>query len=413
MREASLPCDDPGVTSPLNPAPAAPRKLYRSSQGRMLGGVASGLARHLGVDTIVVRAAFVLLTFAGGAGLLAYAAFWVVVPLAREEPSRPRLRDRDKDWAELIALGALVAGGLLLAQVLGLGFDSRIVWPLAAVCFGLALIWRQADEAQRDRWWSMGGRFWGLWLARAVAGGVLVLIGGGLFLATRGELRQAREGLLGTAVIVTGLLLIFGPYWLRMARELTAERRERIRSQERAEFAAHVHDSVLHTLTLIQRSVDDPREVTRLARAQERELRTWLYQPAEDPTQTLAAAVQRLAAEVEDAHGVPIDVVCVGDCPLDESLSAQLQAAREAMVNAAKYAAVDTISVYAEVEPDQVTIFVRDRGLGFDLDAVSEDRLGVRQSIIGRMQRNGGEAIVRSVPGEGTEVQLAMTRSKA
>jgi len=373
------------------------------------------LAQHLGVDTLVVRAAFVLLTFASGAGVVIYGAFWIVVPLAGDEvPVRTRRpRDRDRDWAELTALGALVFGGLLLAEALGLGFDSRIVWPLAAVGFGVALIWRQADEAQRTRWWSMGGRFWGLWLARAVAGGVLVLIGGGLFLATRGELRQAREGLLGTAVIVTGLLLIFGPYWVRMARELTAERRERIRSQERAEFAAHVHDSVLHTLTLIQRSVDDPREVTRLARAQERELRTWLYQPAEDATQTLAAAVQRLAAEVEDAHGVPIDVVCVGDCPLDESLSAQLQAAREAMVNAAKYAAVDTISVYAEVEPDQVTVFVRDRGLGFDLDAVSEDRLGVRQSIIGRMQRNGGKATVRSVPGEGTEVQLAMTRSKA
>jgi signal transduction histidine kinase len=378
----------------------------------MLGGVASGLAQHIGVDTLVIRAAFILLSFASGAGVVMYAAFWIVVPLG-DDVVPPRRRERDRSWVQLAALAALVFGGLLLVQALGLGFGGRIVWPLAAVGFGVALLWRQADEAQRTRWWSIGGRFWGWGLARTAAGGVLVLVGGGLFLATRGELGQAREGLLGTAVIVTGLLLIFGPYWVRMARELTEERRARIRSQERAEFAAHVHDSVLHTLTLIQRNVDDPREVTRLARAQERELRTWLYRPAEDPDQTLAAAVQRLTAEVEDAHGVPIEVVCVGDCPLDEGLSAQLQAAREALVNASKYAAEDTISVYAEVEPDQVTIFVRDRGAGFDLDAVPEDRLGVRQSIIGRMQRNGGKAIVRSTPGEGTEVQLEMTRSNA
>jgi signal transduction histidine kinase len=204
-----------------------------------------------------------------------------------------------------------------------------------------------------------------------------------------------------------------------MTQDLSAERRERIRAQERAEVAAHVHDSVLHTLTLIQRHADDPREVAKLARAQERELRAWLYRTAAgngmredgDEPATLAEAVRLAAAEVEDAHGVPVEVVCVGDCPLDEHLGAQIQAAREAMVNAAKYGGDEPVQVYAEVEEHKVFVSVRDRGPGFDLDSVPDDRMGVRESIIGRMKRNGGEARLRPAPGGGTEVELEMERS--
>jgi signal transduction histidine kinase len=212
-------------------------------------------------------------------------------------------------------------------------------------------------------------------------------------------------------VVVTGLALVTGPWWLRMARDLSAERNARIREQERAEVAAHVHDSVLHTLTLIQRHVDDPREVARLARAQERDLRSWLYRPVADPDAMVASALAAAAAEVEDAHGVAVEVVVVGDCPVDDSQRAVLLAAREAMVNAAKYAGDAPISLYAEVEPAQVTVFVRDRGAGFVLADVPEDRLGLRQSVIGRMERHGGTAAVRSVAGEGTEIQLEMPRS--
>jgi signal transduction histidine kinase len=200
----------------------------------------------------------------------------------------------------------------------------------------------------------------------------------------------------------------------------------RIRAQERAEVAAHVHDSVLHTLTLIQRNAEKPREVARLARAQERELRAWLYRSAErperpdkaaeedaEPAATLADAVRATAAEVEDHHGVPIEVVCVGDCPLDEPLGAQLQAAREAMVNAAKYGGEGgPVRVFAEVEGRTVFVSVRDRGPGFDPETVPADRMGVRESIIGRMRRNGGRARVRSAPGEGTEVELTMERAE-
>jgi signal transduction histidine kinase len=219
-----------------------------------------------------------------------------------------------------------------------------------------------------------------------------------------------------SVAVVVGIALLAGPYLVRMMQDLSEERLMRIRAQERAEVAAHVHDSVLHTLTLIQRNAEDPREVARLARAQERELRAWLYRPEgngrEDEPAGLAEAVRRAAAEVEDAHGVPVEVVCVGDCPLDERLVAQMQAAREAMVNAAKYGGDEAVQVYAEVEESRVFVSVRDRGPGFDLDDVPPDRMGVRESIIGRMRRNGGEARLRSAPGGGTEVELEMDRAQ-
>ena len=306
---------------------------------------------------------------------------------------------------------SLTVGACLLAQVLGFGIGGTLFWPLVIAGLGVVLLWREADELQRRRWRraatsdSPSG-----WL-RLAAGIALVLAGGGAFLAIRGQLQDAGRVLLATLVVLIGLLLIAGPYLLRLFRDLSDERLERIRTQERAEVAAHVHDSVLHTLTLIQRNIDDPREVQRLARSQERELRAWLYKPVADPDATLAAALERLAGEVEDAHSVPIEVVAVGDGALDEHSGAALQAAREAMVNAAKYSGASTISVYAEVEPELLTIFVRDRGRGFDPDDLPEDRMGVRQSIIGRMQRNGGSAVVRSAPGDGTEVKLEMPRS--
>jgi signal transduction histidine kinase len=194
--------------------------------------------------------------------------------------------------------------------------------------------------------------------------------------------------------------------------DLGAERRERIRSQERSEVAAHLHDSVLQTLALIQRRADSAPEVLRLARSQERALRAWLYSRRDDSTgqQTLAGAVEAVAAEVETDHGVPVDVVTVGDCPVDERLNAVVRAAREAMVNAAKFAGVDHVDVFVEVEDGDVTVFVRDTGVGFDPDAVPDDRRGIADSVVGRMARHGGSGTVRSTPGDGTEVELHMAR---
>jgi signal transduction histidine kinase/phage shock protein PspC (stress-responsive transcriptional regulator) len=397
----------------VNSAAAPSRRLYRATDGRAIAGVARGLAEHLGVDVLFVRLAFVVLAFASWAGVAAYGAFWILVPQDTEAgaatPSMPSTSRPGADRSQLIALGALAIGGVLLVSGIGNIFRSLLL-PLALTALGVALVWRQADEAQRERW--RVGRWRRSFLLRGLIGVGLVIAGGAVFLASRGELGAARDALFGTIVVVAGLALITGPWWLRMARELAAERRERIRSQERAEVAAHVHDSVLHTLTLIQRHVDDPREVARLARAQERELRAWLYRPPPEAAATLSAELERVAAEVEDAHRVKIDVVVVSDTPTDERLGALLLAAREAMVNAAKYAGESAISVYGEVEPDRVTVFVRDRGKGFDLDSIPEDRLGIRHSIVGRMDRNGGAAIIRSAPGEGTEVKLEMWQTE-
>ncbi|MCU1673549.1 MAG: putative signal transduction histidine kinase, partial [Frankiales bacterium] len=241
--------------------------------------------------------------------------------------------------------------------------------------------------------------------------GALQLVAGlGGFLARRGELGAAREGLVSTAVVVLGLTVLTAPFWLRMTADLRVERRERIRSQERAEVAAHVHDSVLQTLALIQKAADDPREVTRLARVQERELRGWLYRPQGRPDTTLSAALEQAAAEVEEAHRTPVEVVVVGDCAVDERLGALVAATREAVVNAAKHSGADQVRVYAEVEEDRVAVFVRDRGRGFDPAAVGADRYGLAESVVGRMARNGGSAEVRSTPGEGTEVRLEVAR---
>ena len=332
-------------------------------------------------------------------GVALYAALWLLAPMSDVRGPR-RLDDR----VQLLALSALGLGGLLWLQ--GVGLASPALLPLVVVGGGVALVWRQADEAQRQRWRTARGR-----------GPLVVLVGAALvaagvigFLASRGELQQAREGLLSTIVVLLGVALLTGPWWLRMAADLRDERRERIRSQERAEVAAHVHDSVLQTLALIRKASEDPREVSRLARTQERELRGWLYarQPVE--VSTVAGGLEAVAAEVEEAHGIAVEVVVVGDCDASPPLQALVAAAREALVNAAKHAGVDTVSLYAEVTPGCVEVFVKDRGCGFDADAVPDDRFGLAQSVVGRMERHGGKAVVRSSPGAGTEVRLEVSR---
>lgn len=394
----SAAADAPGTTGQVS------RRLYRAGEGRVLGGVARGLADHLGVDVLAVRLLFVVLAAFGGAGVLAYGLFWVFAPL--DPGGADSAAERERSRTALLALAAIAVGGLMLLHSAGLGVDLALALPLLAVVVGVVLLWRQADDDARARWRQATGTSKLGGLLRAGAGAGLVLVGVAAILYGPAGWAGSARGIVAALVVAVGLALVSSPWWIRMARDLAAERNARIREQERAEVAAHVHDSVLHTLTLIQRNVDDPRAVTRLARAQERELRTWLYRPRADAT--VSAALERVAADVEDAHGVAIEVVVVGDSPLDDRLAGLRDATREALVNAAKYAGESPITVYAEVEPAQVTVFVRDRGPGFDVDAVPADRLGLRQSVIGRMDRHGGRAVVRSTVGEGTEVQLEM-----
>ncbi|MFF0556040.1 PspC domain-containing protein [Streptomyces sp. NPDC020472] len=403
------------------------RRLYRSADGRWLGGVARGLAGHLGLPVVWVRALFVVLSFSNGLGIVLYAVFWIVVPLGVGGRSAPRSlfettsdgrrRLRKPDRGQVVALIALGIG--LAALVGNVSVDNetgRYIWPLILIAVGVVLVWRQADNARRASWTDPGRRKRAFQLVRGLVGVGLVGTGLAVFVVVRGSVAQFGTAITAAVAVLTGIALLAGPWLVRMSQDLNDERTMRIRAQERAEVAAHVHDSVLHTLTLIQRNADDPGEVRRLARAQERELRNWLYKPEgtgrDEEPETLAEAVKRAAAEVEDKHGVPLEVVVVGDCPLDEKLAAQMQAAREAMVNAAKYGGEGgAVQVYAEVEGRTVFVSVRDRGPGFDLDSVPEDRMGVRESIIGRMQRNGGTARLRSPQGGGTEVELEMERA--
>jgi signal transduction histidine kinase len=328
-----------------------------------------------------------------------------------------------------IALGAslLVCGGLLLVRATGPWPGDAIVWPAAAAAFGALLIWRTPNVTPRRL------RGWAAHTAREPSPlrepaararisarpgvsrrglGVTLVLGGGLaYLWASGEVRPAGEDVLAAVTVLIAAALIFAPSWRRLASSLAAERDERVRSQERAAVGAHLHDSVLQTLALIQRSANDPRRVATLARQQERELRAWLAGESVRPAgHELGAALQATAAEVEAAAGSSVEVVAVGECPLDERGEAVLAAAREAMLNAAKFAGHGRVSVYAELSDERIQVFVRDRGDGFDPAAVPPERRGVRESIIGRMRRAGGKAAVRASPGGGTEVEIAIER---
>ena len=410
-------------SSPVTPATPASsgRKLYRSPDDKVIAGVCGGLAEHLGLDPSMVRVAFVVLTVVGGVGIVLYGAFWAVVsqrqgPAPAAHERSPRLPHGRVDRRAMLLLAI---GGLLLVRQTGIWFGDAVVWPLVAAGIGVALIWRQADAAQRARWAASARHPMERGDRRAVAlrvvgGGLLVLVGVGSVFAVHSGVRAAWGGIVAILVIVAGVAVITGPWWWRLASDLGAERRERIRAEERAEVAAHLHDSVLQTLALIQNKADQPREVQRLARGQERELRSWLFGPRDDHQgSNLVAALEAVAAEVEDTHGVPIEVVPVGDCPLDEHVSALVLAAKEAMVNASKFSGAARVQVFSEVEGDRVTVFVRDKGVGFDAGAVDEDRRGIAQSIVGRMTRHGGHAEVRSTPGDGSEVELTLKRAQA
>jgi signal transduction histidine kinase/phage shock protein PspC (stress-responsive transcriptional regulator) len=398
------------------------RRAYRDPDNRLLAGVASGVAEHLGLEPTPVRLGFVALTLLGGLGVVIYGALWVMLPV-REPDGSPaaapglaaatrqgrrggRPSRRGHDISAALSLVVLGLGAIVFLQHAGLWINARVFWPVLVAGAGLMLLWWRADESDRSAWLSGSG--WKAWL-RVLLGAMV--LGGALWLALfqAGVSDALGEVLVAILLAVVGTALVAGPWLLRLTRDLRLERQERIRSQERADVAAHLHDSVLQTLALIQRQAADPQRVTQLARTQERELRTWLFESTDPESSDLKAALTRAVGEVEAMHGVPVELVVVGDAPAGDVVNALVAAAREAMVNASKHSGATRIDVYAEAGASQVEVDVRDRGRGFEVDGVSADRRGIQGSIVDRMSRHGGRSEIISKPGEGTEVRLWAT----
>lgn len=380
--------------------------------------MAAGIAEHLGIPVLRVRVAFMVLLGLSGLGLLLYAAFWAVVPPRPGDTAVPPRRD----LAQLLPF-VVIGLGVLLLQVVAfnsVGAAGTAGWLVAIIAVGAGVIWHQSAPERRRQWGDSAVPWLGAvveesdrraFVLRFIGGGVLVavgIIGVAAVYSPAQNVDAVLNGVIFALVGLAGVGVVTGPVLWRTWNQLRSEREGRIREQERAELAAMVHDQVLHTLALIQRNATDVKTVQRLARGQERSLRNWLYKPAASPTERFAAALEQAAAEVEDTFAITVEVVVVGDRETDERVGAIVAAAREALVNAARHAGVQTVSLYAEVEPEQVSVFVRDRGKGFDPDTVENHRHGVRGSIIGRMKRHGGRAEIRSEPGEGTEVRLIL-----
>jgi signal transduction histidine kinase len=369
--------------------PVAFPRVERRERDRVVAGVCSGLAAALSVDATLVRLTFTLLAFASGAGIVAYLGAWALLPAPGAGTAAPSRRRR------VVGVVLLVWAAVLALR--GLGLADSLVWPLALAAAGLALAGGAARAGLDERRARLAG-------VVLVVAGIVVFVGGN----TRGTVTT----LLAPGAVAVSLLLVLGPWGWRLARERDAERAERIRTQERADLAARVHDSVLQTLALIQREPGDARRVASLARRQERELRAWLY-PDREPAAaaTFADSLEAAAIEIEELHGVRVELVRTGDAPADDRVRALVLAAREAMANAAKHSGADEISVFADATDERVAVFVRDRGRGFEPDAVPDDRRGIAHSIRGRMERVGGSARISSSPGGGTEVELELPGS--
>lgn len=390
-------------------APAHPANRWQvpriDPDDRWIGGVAAAIATEIGVQPLVMRVSFGVLALAGGWGLAFYAMIWVVLAIGQPRQISP-YEPVPKAATPLhrnVAVAMIVFGLLLALRNVAFGFVDQIVFPVGFVVIGFLIAWtRHQNEA-------------GLSTVVRILAGVVIGLGGMIaFLVSATDFVDAVLILIVGIAVVSGIGLVATPSLARIGHDLDHERQERVRADERARVAAHLHDSVLQTLALIQRHAGDPTRTAQLARQQERELRAWLYQPqnetADPGAVRLNSALEEIAAEVDADHGVPVKVIAVGDntdLPA-ETIDSILAATREAAVNAAKHSGAGRVDVFAERFDDRIEVFVRDTGQGFDPDETGSDRRGVSESIIGRMNRAGGTAAVHSQPGSGTEVELML-----
>jgi signal transduction histidine kinase/phage shock protein PspC (stress-responsive transcriptional regulator) len=404
--------------------------LRRDPDDRLIGGVAGAIARWRGMNPTTIRVVMVIVVLFSQGSLIPFYFFgWLLVP-SSPAPDVPgtsiwsRARHDSRGIALAVAVASVLAFFMVIAGVLNDGLVQDYGWPQVVSAACLVLIWRNAPEEEQASLRRLASPLSSFGpdadrratRIRLTLAFVLLVLGVGWLLSTHESL-AVLQPLGGFILILGAVVLLLGPWWLRIARDLVVERQARVRAEERADIAARVHDSVLQTLALIQRRAEDPQKVVQLARLQERELRSWLFEgraPDEaDEDMTLASGVRQIQQDVESRYGVPVEAVTVGDCELDENLNALLAAAREATVNAAKWSGASVISLFAEVEPAEVSLVVRDRGQGFDPGTVPQDRKGLAESIHGRMARRGGTANVSTAPGEGTKVSLKMPRAVA
>ncbi|MFQ6171843.1 PspC domain-containing protein [Oryzobacter sp. R7] len=398
----------PGFGDPTG-RPARPPLVRDRGRRGWTPGVSAAVARHLGVSTRSVRVAFVVFALLGGGGIAAYLFLWALTPEGETDGSVVDTPPSERrQWGTVVIAGAVlvVVGIVLVSPLVGGSGAAGTLVPLFVIVVGAVVAWSNLDEAQRHRWLgSRGGHERFGWVR--VAFGSVLAVAGILVLVTRGQSVSAVwDALLAAVAVLVGALIIAAPWALRLWGDLRREQVAAARATERADIAAHLHDGVLQTLALIQRQSSDSAAVTRLARAQERELRSWLYAGPQGSQESLAAAVTEVAHDVEDLHGVAVDLVVTGDRPHEPHGAALAQAMREALRNAVRHGA-PPVTAYVEIGPTGVEAFVRDRGEGFDLDSVPADRLGVRRSILARMERHGGTARVRRRD-DGTEVELTL-----
>lgn len=372
--------------------------VVRRRDDRVIMGLAGGIADRLGIPDAYVRAAFIALSLAGGAGAILYLVGTAIAVEGDEEPNDPPER------RQVLALILIFLGLMVFFRGMRLWFGDSVVWSGTLLAFGGAAMWdRTTLFDSNDPSGFAPSR------TRIVAGALLLLAGLASFSSSISTIESLGPAVTAAALTAAGFMIIFGPWVTSLVRDLNQERHDRIRSDERTDMAAHLHDSVLQTLALIQRT-DDPKRMITLARAQERDLRNWLYGTEDGTLVGLRQSLEAMASSVEEKHNVPIEVVVVGDMPLNERNSALVAAAGEATTNAAKHSGTSRVSVFAEVRDDAAEIFITDQGKGFDQNAIGEDRHGITDSIVGRMKRQGGETEITSEPGEGTEVRLTLPR---
>ena len=394
-------------------AEGAPRaRLERSRSDRVIGGVAAGIGHHLGIEPLTVRIAFVVLSFAAGFGVVVYLLAWLLAPEEALDPSTaPRARVLIRPTlGQALGAGLLLAGVVLLLYLFGFWFGDGLAWPVTLAAIGFAILWARSGDERRSLRPLDAVLASGVSVPRLVIGSLLIVGAMAVFLANSYSLAAAGPMLLAASVAIAGLGLVIGPWAWGMGRALIEERNTRVRTEARAEMAAHLHDSVLQTLALIQRAPES-REMVTLARTQERELRSWLYGRAPSLAGArLRDAVDATAGRIEREQQVKVEAIVVGDADLDERVSALVAAVGEATLNAARHSGATEVSVYVEVEEDAITAYVRDLGTGFDPATVASDRRGIADSIVGRLERHGGSAKITSRPGGGTEVAMRLPR---